>query len=235
MPICVVSDLSATGLSLVDPQGDTPYDYELSVHMDLNQIFAPFKYMCNGDGTLTTWGEREAYTAFHKVLKGDEPEKASSWSTVYTKAGASAEAASWLAYWAGCLSEAINSNDTAGLSVKTDLLMQALDDPDTRQPANRISGSFNAALGDKLGGSDGATFGCPPEPIATQFYLAALARFLLGLRGFVSGSEGSVNADPTIEPASIALLEGDTLAFRMEFSVVSTVRGVIKVTQLQSP
>jgi hypothetical protein len=230
MSLCVVADLESTGLTLDDPE-EGAYDYELQLNVDLNAVLSPFLYRCYGDGHHATWGESEAYAALHQVLRGDSPQSADQWLTKYGSSGVTSTSPNWALFWVGLLSEATNPADTAGLSIKTSTLAQVLSQPATRLPANDVSGLFNAAFGDSFGGADGVAVPIPPEPNCGLNYLAALARFLYGYRGYLDGSEGSLASDPTLSPSTLALLEGDVLAFRLSCSVNVQRTGIIRLVQ----
>jgi hypothetical protein len=241
-----------TDLVTTDPSGGA-YDYKLHVVCDLNAVLDDFTYfrdLLANEHTAT--GESSSWGHLHALLSTGTstnmtPVAGDSFETTMSDGDTSA-IAKWDLFWAGLLSECIDSDDKAGLSVKTTTMEQRTDYPtnigsyvdlagaNTANFINDITGGINDAFGStETTGAVGAlsisdqAFGTKviqtAPASATNFLVAAVILF------FHTYGHPTLSGDPTDAPVKFALAEGDGFGIRISASITNTLTGLITVVQ----
>lgn len=209
------------------------YDYKLEVVADWNTILADVKLRRHLDTTPNqheSEGETPAYAAAHQVLNTGVATTSGATVTSFLTTmsdGDTTADTNWVTFWAGLLSEAIDSNDTDGYSVRIPELQTTLGQPTQTAAENDVIGGINDALGNNLfGGADNAKVDIDVAPVAATNYFMALLHFLYTHRG-VSGLTG----DPSDGLVGMSLLAGDKIALRISCTINHNTTGIILLEQ----
>lgn len=225
----------------IDPN-ETPYDYTLEIDADINKVIENFKYQRFLGNANEHEGVDEAlaWKRLHNLLNtGDDQNGTVSQTVVTTMSDGdqvfggidSTSDNTWLTFWAGIISEAIDKDDKDGLSVKREELVNALNDCNGGPPqetqtegvvVNDILGTLNVSMN--------SSFNRRPvqePPRARENYFAALAIALY--HRFGSGE--ALSGDPSDGPVSVRLREGDAIGLRFNVIVVNIKTGLIKIRQ----
>ncbi len=245
-----------TDLTTVDPSAGA-YDYKFEVTADLNAVLTDFTYERDPSGNTHSvtneadaWADLQALLSTGTALNGEVLASA----TTTMSDGDTTSRLSWDTFWAGLLSECIDSADKNGLSVKLATLKERIDYPtnlgshadvaaaNAASFLNDVTGVLNDALGATntlVGGgaitsiTDNAfgTKAIQTAPNCSNFF-AALAHFLYDLRGAsVAGNDGSLSGDPSDGPVKFALFPGDRVGLRFSCTMTNVHTGLILIQQ----
>lgn len=240
------------------------YDYTLTVTADLNELFTDFTFTKNEESQeYVAAGQLKAWKKLHTLLKtgqADDVVAAQMLTTLHGGVTITNRQEIWNGFWAHFLSESLDDDDKAGLSVKNDTVQARTNFPtnlgkwynDTlvdngvlAATNDNFQNDITGRLNDMMSGykttlgalNQIASWAKVPQPVgletagrASDDYFPALAHFLYQHRGALTGNEGSLDGNPTGTARKFAFLEGDSLSIRMACSMNFTKTAKITIT-----